>query len=136
MTAKASIGIYDASATPEAPGTPGAALRTFVPGEVENNNVHTFYDTTTGVTAATRSKMTLAIVPGEQVTRVKVSLALPKAQTVDGIIQAAHITRANCEFLCPVNGSRDDRRDIKTLLINALNHTDVATMIGDLENLW
>lgn len=139
MTAKASLVLVDSVLTPEAPGTPAASNRTFVPGDVENGNVHTFYDTTTGTTAATRSKLSVQLVSptgNGNVARMKVSLALPKAQTIDGIVQQAHVTRAFAEFLFPVDSSRDDRRDIKALLISALNSADLSAMVGDLEGFW
>lgn len=136
MTAKTSIAINDSAATPESPGTPAAALRTFVPGEVEAGNVHTFYENTTGTTAATRSKLTAQIVPGTNVQRVKLSIATPKAQTVDGVVVLAHTTRCNLEFFLPNNGSRDDRQDIRALVINALADASIVGMVKDLEGLY
>jgi hypothetical protein len=136
MTAKTTIAILDSDLTPESPGTPAAATRTFTPGEVEQGNVHTFYEPTTGVTAATRSRMTVALTSGKDVTRMKLTLALPKAQTVDGITQVAHVTRASVEFIFPANGSRDDRRDCRTLTRTALGHADIIAMIDNLENFW
>jgi hypothetical protein len=136
MPAKTTIAIADSTLTPESPGTPGAATRTFVPGEMENGVVHTYYENTTGATSATRSKLTVSLVPGDGVIRMKCQLATPKAQTVDGIVQAAHVTRAFAEFIFPADGTRDDRRDAKSLLTNLLNNTDISTMVADLENLW
>lgn len=134
MSAYANMAINDASTTPEAPGTPAIATRTFVPGGKEGN-VWTWYENTTGTTAATRSKMTVSLTPGDSVTRVKVQLSLPKAQTVDGVTSAAHVTRGFAEFIFPANGSRDDRRDVKALLGNILNSTELNAMIGDLEGI-
>lgn len=139
MPAKASLAINDSGETPESPGTPAVAARTFVPGDVENGNVHTFYDTTTGTTAATRSKLSIQLTApngNSNVARLKLSLALPKAQTIDGVVQQAHVTRAFAEFIYPVDGSRDDRRDAKALLLNCLNHADVHKIVSDLEGFW
>lgn len=136
MAGKTSIAITDSSDTPESPGTPAAATRTFVPGEIEGSNVHTFYENTTGVTAATRSKMTLSLTPGNGVVRFKAALALPKAQTVDGITKVAHVTRGFVEFILPEDGSRDDRRDILTLIRNLLADATVSPMIREMENLY
>lgn len=136
MTAKTTIALNDSALTPESPGTPAAGTRTFTPGEMENGNVHTFYETTTGVTAATRSKMTLSLVPSETVTRFKLSIATPKAQTVDGIVKAAHVTRGFMEFILPNDGTRDDRRDIRSLLTYINNDAGFKAMVDDLENLW
>jgi hypothetical protein len=136
MAAKTTIVLADSSDTPESPGTPAAANRTFVPGEMENGNVHTFYETTTGVTAATRSKLTISLTPGNKIVRMKASLALPKAQTVDGVVKVAHVTRGFCEFIFPEDGSRDDRRDCKKLLQNLLTDTTINPMVADLENLY
>jgi hypothetical protein len=136
MVAKTTIAINDSAATPESPGTPATTLRTFVPGEMENNNVHTFYENTTGTTAATRSKLTLSLTPGDGVVRFKSQLSTPKAHTVDGIVVVAHVTRGLIEFILPVDGSRDDRQDIRALNINLLADASVVGMIKDLENLW
>lgn len=134
MSAYANLAINDSAQTPESPGTPGAATRTFVPGGKEGN-VWTWYENTTGTTAATRSKLTASLTPGDSVTRMKLQLALPKSQTVDGLVTAAHVTRGFVEFIFPANGSRDDRRDIKALLIAALNTTELSNMVGDLEGV-
>jgi len=134
MSAYANLAINDSAQTPESPGTPGAATRTFVPGGKENG-VWTWYENTTGTTASTRSKLTVSLTPGNSVTRLKIALALPKAQTVNGIVTAAHVSRGFAEFLFPANGSRDDRRDIKALLIAALNTTELSAMVGDLEGI-
>lgn len=136
MASKTSIAIADSPNTPEAPGTPAAATRTFIPGEMENGNVHTFYENTTGVTAATRSKLTVSLVPGNGITRFKAALALPKAQTVDGVTKVAHVTRGFVEYIFPEDGTRDDRRDINALMRNALADATVVLMINDLENLY
>jgi hypothetical protein len=136
MPAKTTIAISDSSTTPEAPGTPGAVVRTFVPAEMENGVVHTFYENTTGSTLNTRSKLTLSLTPGDGVTRFKAQLSTPKAQTVDGVVVQAHVTRGSLEFILPADGSRDDRVDIRLLFHNLLANSDVATMIKDVENLW
>lgn len=136
MTAKVSLAIVDSALTPESPGTPASATRTFVPGEVENGNVHTFYENTTGSSAATRSRLTVALVPSEKVVKFKYTLSLPKAQTVDGIVKVAHVTRCNVEMIFPVDGTRDDRRDARSLTLSALTDTTIIAMISDLENLW
>lgn len=132
MSTYANLAINDSNQTPESPGTPAATTRTFVPGGKENG-VWTWYENTTGTTAATRSKLTASLTQGKEVTRMKLTLALPKAQTVDGIVSAAHITRGFAEFLFPANCSRDDRRDVKALLVNALNTVEVAAMVSELE---
>lgn len=134
MSAYANLVIADSVNTPEAPGTPAATNRTFVPGGKENG-VWTWYENTTGTTAATRSKLSVSLTPGKEITRMKVALALPKAQTVDGITTAAHVTRGFSEFLFPVNGSRDDRRDVKALMISALSAADLTAMVSDLEGI-
>lgn len=136
MSAKTTIAIYDNAATPESPGTPAAALRTFTPGAVEGGDVHTFYEPTTGTTAATRSKLTLQLIPGAVVHRLKISIATPKAKTVDGIVELAHVTRFNGEFLLPVNGSKDDRQDIRSLATNLFADASFIYMIRDLEDLY
>lgn len=136
MTAKTTIALLDSAVTPESPGTPAAATRTFIPGEVEAGNVHTFYENTTGSTAATRSKLTIQFVPGAVVNRVKIGIATPKAKTVDGVVVLAHTTRVNMEFLLPVDGSRDDRQDIRVLAMNALVDASIVNMIKELEGLY
>lgn len=136
MPAKTTLAITDSAQTPESPGTPAVATRTFVPGEMENGVVHTFYENTTGVTANTRSKLTISLTPGDGVVRWKCQLSTPKAQTVDGVVVQAHVTRAFAEFILPADGTRDDRRDSKSLLVSLLALTDIHTMISDLENLW
>lgn len=134
MAAFANIAILDSSATPESPGTPAAATRTFVPGGKEGN-VWVWYENTTGTTPATRSKLTASLSAGEEVARLKITLATPKAQTVDGVTKVAHVTRAFMEFILPVNGSRDDRKDIAVLVMNALSAAALWSMLSDLEGL-
>lgn len=136
MSEKAAIVLVDSAATPESPGTPGAANRTFTPGEMENGYVHTFYNTTTGTTPGTRSKMTVSISNGAAVSRVKINIATPKSVTVDGVVKADHVTRGFIEFIFPVNCSRDDRRDIASLLYNSLADATIVNMIHNLEDLW
>lgn len=139
MPAKVAIALVDSPSTPESPGTPGAATRTFQPGAVENGNVHTFYEGTTGTTMATKSKATLSLKPASSaspVSRVKMSMALPKAQVVDGITKVAHITRANVEFILPQDCTRDDRRDIRTLIANLINSAEGAALVADNDDLW
>lgn len=136
MTEKASFVITDSADTPESPGTPAAANRTFTPGEMENGSVHCFYNTTTGTTPATRSKFTASLTSGQVVHRVKFSLALPKAQTVDGVVKVAHVSRAIVEFILPIDCSRDDRRDLLTLMYDALSTSGFNTMVIDVEDLW
>lgn len=135
MAAYANVAINDSGQTPESPGTPAQVLRTFVPGGKDNNGVWTWYDNTTGVTPATRSKLTLSMTQGNSVVRVKANLSTPKAITVDGITEAAHVTRGGVEFLFPLNGSRDDRRDIRILLWNFLGSAAFVSMCDDLEGL-
>lgn len=136
MTEKASFTLTDSAATPESPGTPAAVNRTFTPGEVENGYVHTYYNTTTGTTASTRSKLTMSISTNDKIARVKLAIATPKAQTVDGVVQAAHVTRGFAEFIIPVDASRDDRKDILILVYNALASAPMAGLVHELEDLW
>lgn len=136
MPSKTSIAILDSALTPESPGTPAATTRTFIPGEMEGSNVHTFYETTTGTTAATRSKMTVSIAPGNGVTRVKAQIATPRSQTVDGLVKSAYVCRGFAEFILPEDASRDDRRDIRALLANLLDDPSFVTVVSDLENLY
>jgi hypothetical protein len=136
MTEKASFVLVDAASTPQSPGTPAAANRTFTPGEMENGRVHTFYNTTTGTTVATRSKLTASITPGDTVTRVKYTLATPKAQTVDGVVISAHVTRCIMEFIIPNDATWDDRVDSINLAYGMLANTGLSTMVKELEDLW
>lgn len=136
MAVKTSIALLDSASTPEAPGTPAAATRTFIPGEIEGDNVHTFYETTTGNTAATRSKLTASIKSGNGVSRVKVAIALPRSQTVDGVLKAAYVCRGFIEFIVPEDAIRDDRRDLLVLTRNILDNTTIGPMISELENLY
>lgn len=136
MSAYTSIALNDSALTPESPGTPATATRTFLPGGKDSNGVWTWYENTTGSTAATRSKMTLSLTPGKDVTRCKIQISTPKAQTVDGIVSAAHVTRSSMEFILPNNGSRDDRRDIRNLTFNALAAAAAVAAIDDLEAVY
>lgn len=136
MSAKTSIAVLDNSTTPEAPGTPAAATRTFIPGEVENGNVHTFYETTTGTTARSRSKLTVSLTPKQSAVVFQLRLSTPKATVVDDILVVQHVTRSFVEFELPNDGSRDDRLDNKSLTANILNDATIHNMIKDLENLY
>lgn len=139
MTAKSTIALADSSQTPESPGTPAIATRTFTPGQMENGNVHTFYEPTTGVTPATKSKLTISLTPvsaTRNTARIKIALALPKAQTVDGLVVAAHVNRGFIEFVFDKNSTRDDRRDCSELLKQALNNSAITSMVGDLEDIY
>jgi hypothetical protein len=139
MTAKAAITLADAGDTPESPGTPAVANRVFTPGAMENGNVHTFYNSTTGVTPATKSKMTVSLTPlstTRNTSRVKIAIAAPKSQTVDGIVQVAHINRGFVEFVFDKNSTRDDRRDLKELVKQSLNDAGILGMIADGEDLY
>lgn len=136
MTEKASFTLNDAASTPQSPGTPAVVARTFTPGEMENGRVHTFYNTTTGSTGATRSKLTASLTPGNVVNRVKFTLATPKAQTVDGVVVAAHVSRVICEFILPVDASWDDRVDLINLMYNMLANTGLSAMVKELEDQW
>lgn len=139
MTAKTTIALADSSATPESPGTPASTTRTFIPGAMENGNVHTFYETTSGTTPATRSKLTISLTPlsaNRNTARVKVGLAIPKAQTVDGLVVAAHVNRAFIELVFDKNSTRDDRRDISELIKVCLNDAAVYAMFSNLEDIY
>jgi len=139
MTAKTTLTLDDSASTPESPGTPAVANRTFTPGQMENGNVHTFYEPTTGVTPATKSKLTASLTPisaTRNTARIKIALAYPKAQTIDGLVVAAHVNRGFVEFVFDKNSTRDDRRDIKALLISALQEVGINEMIADLEDLY
>lgn len=136
MAEKVAVGLDDAALTPESPGTPAVVTRTFTPGEMENGYVHTFYNTNTGTTPASRSKVTASISVGDTVSRVKFAIALPKATTVDGVVKVDHVTRCFCEFVLPANCSRDDRRDVKALLNAILANSTFKEMVDNLEDLW
>lgn len=139
MTQKAALTLADSSLTPESPGTPASANRVFTPGAVENGNVHTYFEPTTGVTPATKTKLTVSLTPTSatrNTARIKIAFALPKAQTVNGIVTAAHVNRVFNEYVFDKDSTRDDRRDAKILLISLLNDAVMNAMIGDLEDVY
>lgn len=140
MTQKTTITLVDSASTPESPGTPAAANRVFTPGAMEQGYIHTWSDTTTGTTPDTKSKMTIGYVPANgstrPVSRLKIQFAIPKAQTVDGIVKRAHVNRAFVEFVFDKDSTRDDRRDIKSLVGGILSATGVNEMVSDGEDFY
>lgn len=134
MPSKASLAVLDSASTPVA-GTPASATRTFIPGEVENN-VHAFYEPTTGTNAATRTKFTASVSPGNGVHRIKYALALPKAVTADGLTKAAHVNRAFVEFIVHEDSTWDDRADLRALIANLLDKDEIKTMVQEVESFY
>lgn len=138
MTAKTSIALWDSSLTPESPGTPATGVRTFTPGAMEGN-VHTFYDPTTGLTPATKSKLTISLTPlsaNRNTARIKVAIATPKQRTVNGIVEVAHVNRAFLEFVFDKDSSRDDRRDIGEMIKRCIDNAALVAMVSDLEDIY
>jgi len=133
MTAKTTITITDSANTPT--GSPAATDRIFAPSGMEGNT-HVFTNGATGETGASLSTLKASISRGNVVSRVKVALALPLVHTVDEVEEVAHVCRANVEFLIPVNADKDERRDLYTLLLDALADSGINTMVVSLEDLY
>jgi hypothetical protein len=102
-------------------------------------NVHTFYNDDTGASAQGRSKLTASLsmpTPNRDTARVKYALSLPFTATVDGVEETQHTGRAYAEFVIPAGASVDERKDLKSIFINALSHSDIGGLVADLEDLW
>jgi hypothetical protein len=139
MTQKVALTLADSASTPESPGTPAAANRSFVPGAMEQGYVHTFYNTTTGTSPAALSKLSVSLSPAgpnKPVSRIKLGLGTPKTQTIDGLVVVDHVNRCFVEFVFDENSTRDDRLDIRSLMINTLADAGVLEMVKNLEDLW
>lgn len=138
MTAKTTISLLDSALTPESPGTPAAATRIFTPGALENGYIHTFYEGTSGTTPATRSKLTLSLSPATATkpSRTKGQLMIPKAKIVDGVVEVAHVNRGFVETVFDKDATRDDRRDMTTLLYSLIASAEFGGMSRDQEDLY
>lgn len=139
MSAKTTISLTGSSLTPESPGTPVTETRVFTPGEVENGNVHTFYNNYTGSTPDTMSKLTLSLQPpktNSEICRVVYTLALPLAQTVDGVVSRAHVNRSKTEYIFHKDSTRDERRDMRELNKQISNSAEVADMVDNIYGLY
>lgn len=72
------------------------------------------------------------------VNRVKVSLTLPVGG--DGVtVPASEVARygnATIEFLMPAKGTKQERKDLRVLLMNALANAQVVDTIDELNSAW
>jgi len=135
MPIKQITSINDSALTPT--GSPVETARDFVPGGNEGN-VSVFYNDFTGGTAAGKSKLTCSVsmpTPQRDTARIKYTLAIPFTSVVDGVEVTHHTCRAYCEFVIPAAASEDGRRDLKSLLTNAVGGA-LGGMVADLEDLY
>jgi len=72
------------------------------------------------------------------INRVKVQLTLPTGG--DGVsVPANEVSRfavANLEFLLPAKGSKQERKDIRTLVKNSLADAQLIDVIDELNSAW
>jgi len=72
------------------------------------------------------------------INRVKVSLTLPVGG--DGVtVPANEVSRfgvATLEFLLPAKGTKQERKDIRVLMMNALANAQVIDCIDELNSAW
>lgn len=137
MAEKVILDLYDSSLTPK-DDTPTNVQRLFNPGAMEGN-VHAFYNDHTGETSLAESKITASYsrsTASRPTNRIKVQIALPLVQTIDGVEQVHHVNRANVEFILHESSTFDERYDLNSLIIAALAHTGIKEMYLDNENAW
>jgi hypothetical protein len=138
MAVKETVTLTDSTLTPEA-GTPAAVPRDFNPGSVENGYVHTFHNSTTGLTSASRSKLTASLRRANATRptdRIRFVLSLPQVQTVDGIDTVAHTNLVQLEFVFHKDTSRDNRRDARAMFSSLFSEASLLSMVQDLEDLY
>lgn len=78
----------------------------------------------------------LSVNGGQSPYRVKLSLLLPTAKTVEGVTELDFQNRVDVEFILNKRSTTASRKDILALVQNALQDTLVASMIEDLEQMY
>lgn len=137
MPAKTVITLTDSALTPEA-GTPAANDRDYTPSEMRGD-VHVFTSDFIASGGDKKSTMTLSLRgPNgtDETDKFKLTLKIPEVHTVDGIEVKAYENAGFINLVFDKDSTRDNRRDLRKLLANALNHADIVSMIDDLLGLY
>lgn len=98
-----------------------------------------YFNNTDASTSATAEGVTLSMsrASGTRTTnRIKISLAIPYAQTVDGAVEVRSTARMNVDVILPDDMTVAEREDFAALASNLLDATDVKNHIEDLVPVW
>ena len=98
-----------------------------------------YFNNTDASTSATAEGVTISMsrANGSRNTnRVKLSLAVPYEQTVDGAIEVRSTARMNVDFILPDDMTAAERADFAALASNLLDVSDIKNHVEDLIPVW
>lgn len=98
-----------------------------------------YFNNTDASTSATAESLAVSFsrANGSRATnRVKLSLAVPYEQTVDGAIEVRSTARMNVDFILPDDMTASEREDFIALCSNSLDATDIKNHVEDLIPTW
>lgn len=128
MPAASSLSVNDSTPT----------AHVYVPRQV-SPNLSIFRNTADAAVAATEEQIGLSFSPASssrETNKVKISLAVPHEQTVDGAVVVRDTFRFNGEFVIPDGMSSTERAHAAALVANMLDNADISGYITDLEPVW
>lgn len=141
MASNANIAVNDGESTP--------VTRTYNPSGFKDGGVIALYEDRTSGVPAGYGRLTLSR-PKEPQDKVNgsykcsISLFLPKMETVSGSSESGFVPAprvafehvGKVEFWLPVRGGTQDRKNLRTLLLNLLNSSTVTKLVDDIEFVW
>ena len=98
-----------------------------------------YFNNTDASTSATAEGVTISMsrANGSRNTnRVKLSLAVPYEQAVDGAIEVRSTARMNVDFILPDDMTAAERADFAALASNLLDVSDIKNHVEDLIPVW
>jgi hypothetical protein len=68
--------------------------------------------------------------------RNKITIAVPVTAVVDGVTVVDYTNQVSVEFLLSQKGTEQNRKDLRMLLVNALQHASITPTIDKLEPVY
>lgn len=128
MPSAASLSINDATPT----------AHVFVPVSV-SPQLSLFRNTASAAISASEEQIGLSLSranAGRSTNKIKVTVALPHEQTIDGAVVVRDTFRFSGEWVIPETMSSTERGHAEAIVQNAINHATIGGYITALEPVW